>query len=337
MRKILTTALFAVACSAMFAQTNELTAVANTISEDGDVEIVVSLTNPEDFNLINAFNFDFVIPAGLEKYSDDASEHISYSDRTSKTVRGNQQATWNFSGNFNGNVLSVAAVPQAAANFLGAGEGGIVTLYFTSTQTYENETMYLNSVTISNNGVVVPTRFAIGKVGTGGYSSYSAEQNHIQIEGATAYYGVMQENSISLVEATDNIVFQNNGAILKGTDGDAIYGISVNGSVATAPTNNDLKDAPRGAVVEANSVHVLSTVNGVTGFYTYTGTHVPAGKAYIANQPSGAPIRIISDTTALESVEESAISTPAYDIMGRIVAKDFKGIVIENGKKNVRF
>lgn len=205
--------------------------------------------------------------------------------------------------------------------------------------------LYISNANCANSEGKQPLKFAVGTIGKGGYSSFGCEQN-VQIEGATAYYGAVSSDAIELTETKDNIVYKQTGAILKGTEGTTIYATSIeikNSDIAPyIPASTSLSSAERGKEVSSNSVYVLSTEEDGTGFYKYTGTSIPAGKAYIdGSLISGATramIRIGSEATGIDAIEDAASAeSESYDLFGR-KSDGAKGqMMIENGKKVIRF
>ena len=91
--------------------------------------------------------------------------------------------------------------------------------------------------------------------------------------------------------------------------------------------------------VDANSVMTLghSLEDGKIGFWLYTGTTVPANRAYIADFPAGARGFAIFDDEATSVDDVAPASQPsgqAYDVLGRVV--NGKGTVWKkNGKGQI--
>ena len=100
--------------------------------------------------------------------------------------------------------------------------------------------------------------------------------------------------------------------------------------------------------IAANSVLTLghSKETGEIGFWLYTGTTIPANRAYIADFPTGtngARIAIDGGTTGISSSEEEGMSSKyaatVYDLQGRPLLTPHSqlksGIYIINGRKVV--
>lgn len=172
-------------------------------------------------------------------------------------------------------------------------------------------------------------KFPIGKLGANGYSSYSSSQDII-IEGATAYYGTLDAEVLKLTAVEEGqAICHNKGVVLQGTEGATVYGISVD--EAPEPASSDLTATLNGTTVTANSVHVLATVAGETGFYTYTGTKIGAGKAYLEGA-SGARISF-DEETGIDNLNAETELNAIYNLQGQKLLESKRGINIVNGKK----
>lgn len=156
-------------------------------------------------------------------------------------------------------------------------------------------------------------------LGTNGWSTFCAPYA-FTVSGATAYKVSADyvNNTATLVEETGAIP-AGAGIILKGTEGANVTITPV--ASAAALVGNDLLGTTAPTVADAL---VLGTVEGTTGFYSFSGT-IPAGKAYLA-APAGAPaLRIIEEgntATALENIE--AEQTVKFIENGQL-------IIIKNG------
>ena len=91
-----------------------------------------------------------------------------------------------------------------------------------------------------------------------------------------------------------------------------------------------------GVKVEANSVYALSGGE----FKLYTGTELPAGKAYLlaSDVPGNAPTLSFDfggDVTGISTIDNGQQTTDNrwYDLSGRRVENPTKGMYIHNGKK----
>lgn len=100
---------------------------------------------------------------------------------------------------------------------------------------------------------------------------------------------------------------------------------------------NLFKGVSKNTTIEANSVYVLNAAESIEDiplFSLYTGTTLNANKAYLDLPAAGANITFVFDNaTAIETVETAKASAIRVNLAGQVVGKEYKGIVIENGKK----
>lgn len=83
------------------------------------------------------------------------------------------------------------------------------------------------------------------------------------------------------------------------------------------------------------NVYVFSKVEDDLGFFPYTGTDIPANRAYIVESDGNVRSFILSfdDTTGINGVSTSMPAGTIFDMQGRRVNKAEKGLYIVNGKK----
>ena len=181
------------------------------------------------------------------------------------------------------------------------------------------------------------------KIGVNGWTSYISNQNldfgNATPSGLTAYAAIYGEENITLNNVTE--VPANKGLVLSGT-ANTTYTVPVLASTEASVTTDLKGNATADYAVNQNeyNYYVLANVGGEEGFYEYTGTAaIPAGKAFFEVAAGGAkflPIIISEDETdGIKSVQGSrfTVNGEAYNLSGQRVGKDYKGIVIVNGKK----
>lgn len=124
------------------------------------------------------------------------------------------------------------------------------------------------------------------------------------------------------------------GLVLKGTAG-STYSVPVKASAAAVGTNK-LNAAVTETAVGANSTYVVSDGQ----FKKFTGTVIPAGKAYLlaTDVPAGARelnLDIEGLSTGIFQVEDVKVKKDNvyYDLSGRRVLYPTKGLYVVNGKK----
>ena len=141
------------------------------------------------------------------------------------------------------------------------------------------------------------------------------------------------------------------GIMVKGTP-NAAFTIGVTSDAATLEDDNQLVGLPNGGTVAAgeyNFVFAWETGDVSTAGFYYVDSAaptLPAGKAYLNSEGvNGAKLSIVIDDTpsqeetdGIKSVQGSGftVNGEAYNLSGQRVGKDYKGIVIVNGKKLLR-
>lgn len=111
------------------------------------------------------------------------------------------------------------------------------------------------------------------------------------------------------------------------------------------PVYTDLKFSDgTSASTDAATLYALSTVDGVTAFYPVKkNSPIPAKRCYLevkSTSPKAAFYSLgtnFGETTGISSVENKVekADAPVYNLAGQLVGKDYKGLVIKNGKKFV--
>lgn len=112
-----------------------------------------------------------------------------------------------------------------------------------------------------------------------------------------------------------------------------------------SPVSTDLKASDgTSASKDETTLYALSTVDGVTAFYPVKlASAIPAKRCYLEVKGTSAKAAFYSlgtnfgETTGISSVENKAEKADAavYNLAGQAVGKDYKGLVIKNGKKFV--
>lgn len=138
----------------------------------------------------------------------------------------------------------------------------------------------------------------------------------------------------------NGIVPANKAVLLKGEAKE--YTLTAAGGAATN-VDTDLKIAD-GTKTGANNIYCLAkkASNGV-GFYQVSSeVTIPANKAYLeinaANSAKYYSIGIGGNTTGIQAIQQNSVKADGimYSLSGQRVGKDYKGIVICNGKKMIK-
>ena len=184
-------------------------------------------------------------------------------------------------------------------------------------------------------------------IGTNGWATFASDcaVNYNEL-GLEAYAVTLNpdKTSVSFTKVPDtDIVPAYTPVLLKGT-ADTDY--EINSKAGWAPNvSTDLK-ASNGtsASTDAATLYALSTVNGVTAFYPVKkGSAIPAKRCYLEVNGTSQKAAFyslgtnIGETTGISSVENKVekADAPVYNLAGQLVGKDYKGLVIKNGKKFV--
>ena len=162
-----------------------------------------------------------------------------------------------------------------------------------------------------------------------GWASYSSDVDLVAPTGLTVYAGTIDDKELILTSV--NYIKANEGVIVKG-EASQTYTLTP-GSGSDSYTN-DLKPSSAWAN-HSGTIYCLRNegVVGTTAFYQYTGSDMPANKAYlqISATPSSAPKRIsmrFNQPTAIENVELEAVKAEKFIENGQVLIK--RGEIIYN-------
>ena len=169
-------------------------------------------------------------------------------------------------------------------------------------------------------------------INSSGYASFASDNalDFSDVDGLEAYI----VSSLTSTEATMKKVSQVpmwTGLILKGTAG-TTYEVPI---IASAdPVDNWLGcTSSGGGTCESGQVYVLSDGQ----FKKYTGTEIPAYKAYLLAENIPAEAHELSlnfgDATGIKNIKVGTEDNVYYDLQGRRVLYPTKGLYIVNGKK----
>lgn len=171
-------------------------------------------------------------------------------------------------------------------------------------------------------------------------ASYPVDYDKLGLEA----YAVKLNNAKDGVEFTkiSGVVPAGVPVLLKGT-ADKEYALDK--ADGGSPVSTDLKASDgTSASTDAATLYALSTVDGVTAFYPVKlKSAIPAKRCYLEVNGTSAKAAFFSlgtnfgETTGISSVENKVekADAPVYNLAGQLVGKDYKGLVIKNGKKFV--
>lgn len=161
--------------------------------------------------------------------------------------------------------------------------------------------------------------------------------------GLTAYAVKLnaEEKTITL-EEIKGVVPAGVPVLLKG-DANAVKALDKADGGSSVSTDLKASDGTS-ASTDAATLYALSTVDGVTAFYPVKkNSAIPAKRCYLevkSTSPKAAFYSLgtnFGETTGISSVENKVekADAPVYNLAGQLVGKDYKGLVIKNGKKFV--
>ena len=202
-------------------------------------------------------------------------------------------------------------------------------------------------VSVDNSWLALIQQAQVATISEAGYATFSSSNNAFDLTtantpaGLTAYYieGDKLTKDNAPFTTIDQTVAAGQGILLKGDAG--TYNIKVAAS-GDALEDNALVATNGSAITAGNYVFAYETDNPSTtaGFYYVSVNTAPVatGKAYLDGSlvPTNVKAFIFDGTTtgietapAAEAEEDGVY----YNTAGQVVTKDYKGIVIKNGKK----
>lgn len=159
---------------------------------------------------------------------------------------------------------------------------------------------------------------------------YSSEWAYEVPEGVTAYTAKVDGGLMALNEITTGIIPAGVAVILQSTTD--LYYISNADNVAGAGDNQLLGTDE--AMAAPDDCYVLSLGQNGVGFYPWA-KGLGANKAYLIDDSSvtGFAFSFAGGADAIESAIAVQSDGTRYNLQGQAVGRDYKGIVIVNGKK----
>lgn len=154
-------------------------------------------------------------------------------------------------------------------------------------------------------------------------------------------YAVKYANGTLTYNKIDGVVPAKTAVLLSGEAKE--YTLAAAGGAATT-VDTDLKPS-NGSIKGATNIYCLANKNKVVGFYQVSSdVTIPANKAYleIATPASTLAkyysIGIGGNTTGIQAIQQNSVKADGimYSLSGQRVGKDYKGIVICNGKKMIK-
>lgn len=162
-------------------------------------------------------------------------------------------------------------------------------------------------------------------------------------QGVEAFTGSLSEGeggtTLRLTSIEDGVIPARTAVVLRSaTDGStALVPSTATGTAVEANALQGTLDAS--AMTPANTYALSGAFAEGIGFYPYTATTLPAGKAYLTLTDAQAVQKLAfsfgQGTTGIDAIEAGAADKAAtwYDLSGRRVDNPTKGVYIVNGKK----
>ena len=209
-----------------------------------------------------------------------------------------------------------------------------------------NGKIYIKSVKIE--ALQVPQETVT--ISSSGYSTYAAYYPvDYRTLGLTAYTVTLNGDKTGIVmKEVEGVVPAGVAVLLKGT-ASAPYvlpkaegGLNVTSHLKLSDGTATSTDASTST--DPATLYALSTVGDVTAFYpVIKGSKIPAKRCYLEVKSTSSNAAFYSlgtnvgETTGISSVENKVekADAPVYNLAGQLVGKDYKGLVIKNGKKFV--
>lgn len=202
-------------------------------------------------------------------------------------------------------------------------------------------TIYIKSVKIE--ALDVPQETVT--ISLSGYSTYAAYYpvDYSKINGLKAYKVTLKGDKTGIeMEEVKAVVPAGVAVLLKGT---ANTPYALPKAEGGSPVSTDLKMSDGNATsTDAATLYALATKDGVTAFYPVKKkSPIPAKRCYLEVNGTSQKAAFYSlgtnvgETTGISSVENKVekADAPVYNLAGQLVGKDYKGLVIKNGKKFV--
>ena len=219
----------------------------------------------------------------------------------------------------------------------------------------------LNYVTLNSNptigeyafnqikdGATVTMNLAAAEVGGAHWTTfYNNGYNFQADENTEVYKGAVSGSELVLTAISDKIVNSGNAVILKSTD-NPVMTLKADNSTGDY-SDNELKGLSERTLASdvkttygTSTIYVMGNKSNKFGFHKYTGTYMPANKAFLAlGSGSSAPLRMVIDddeeTTGVASMADGIddMSDEWYTLDGRKLngKPTTKGLYIVNGKK----
>ena len=176
------------------------------------------------------------------------------------------------------------------------------------------------------------------------YSTFYSQKNAYRLpeSGVTAYKGELEQLNDSKLKLTSvgSFIHKGEAVLLKGTSSEYTLMPMANEDKATG--TNRLIGTEGGIESCTSTVYALSYGQNGVGFYKWEGKSIGAHKAYLTllkvpiDGAKGVTFEFEGEPSGIESISDNAnINASMYNLKGMKVDKNYKGIVINRGKKYI--
>lgn len=324
------------------ASTNDVSAV---VERQGDIPLTYSYVLAGDNDLVGA---DWVVDGSVNVMTENAGTYsLTLEDKTLEANNYGYKVVK--LGKYNDKVYETTWIPDGMDNnkTVAIGEKGIYTITFT----------YDPTPGAANDGIAysaTPTQIEVPAISATGYATYSSayalDFTDVTVFNAYIATGLDAQKQVVMAPAQQKVPAET-GLVLAAEGGCEATLVPV-AALAPAIGDNLLVAHVAAGDVAASAGseyrYVLAKKGDKVGFYKLATTlNLPANRAYLqttealATNSTGKVSWIFDDdeTTNINALTlgRSALNPtqPMYNISGQRVGNDYKGIVIQNGKKYV--
>lgn len=151
---------------------------------------------------------------------------------------------------------------------------------------------------------------------------------------AKAYTGTVRGDALVLATTADGLIPASEAVVLRTKQSDVVLMPSCSKDAASATNILQGSDVPM--TLPTHSYALSYGQNGV-GFYDFSGSELPANKAYLTLDAPVSSISLRFSFGGFTDIDDAAIDVVApanaYNLQGQQVDENYRGIVIVNGKK----
>ena len=169
------------------------------------------------------------------------------------------------------------------------------------------------------------------------YSTFYSKKNayKVPVSDVTAYAGKVDDSKLKLT-SVGSFIHKGEPVLLKGASSQYTLMPMANGDKATG--TNHLTGTEEGKTYCESNVYALSYGQNGVGFYKWAGKDIAANKAYLVYSAGAKALmfEFNGEPSGIESISDNAnINASMYNLKGMKVDKNYKGIVVNKGKKYI--